>query len=153
MHAYQTTVRWLRNGQVFTDNRYSRSHEWSFDGGAVISASSSPSIVPLPMSVEAHVDPEEALVAAVSSCHMLFFLSFAAREGYVIDSYVDHAQGYMARNEAGKQAMQRIVLRPEIHFAGDRIPTQTQIAALHHRSHDECYIANSLKCAIEVEGA
>lgn len=151
MHAYLATVSWTREGQPFTDNRYSRGHLWSFDGGATVPASSSPSIVPVPMSVEANVDPEEALVAAASSCHMLFFLSFAGRAGYVVDSYVDRAAGYMEKNAGGKLAMQRIVLRPEIRFAGERIPRQEELDQLHHRSHEECFIANSLKCEIVVE--
>lgn len=151
MHAYLATVSWTREGQPFTDNRYSRGHLWSFDGGATVPASSSPSIVPVPMSVEANVDPEEALVAAASSCHMLFFLSFAGRAGYVVDSYVDRAAGYMEKNAGGKLAMQRIVLRPEIRFAGERIPGQEELDQLHHRSHEECFIANSLKCEIVVE--
>lgn len=151
-HCYQATVRWTRDsGERFTDNRYSRGHAWSFDGGATVPASSSPSIVPLPMSVEANVDPEEALVAAASSCHMLFFLSFAARAGYVVDSYVDRAEGFMEKNADGKLAMHRIVLRPEIRYSGERMPGQAEIDALHHRSHEECFIANSLKCEIVVE--
>ncbi|GIZ53818.1 OsmC family protein [Noviherbaspirillum aridicola] len=153
MHAYQATVSWTRDGQTFTDNRYSRGHEWSFDGGAKVAASSSPSIVPLPMSVAANVDPEEALVAAASSCHMLFFLSFAARAGYVVDSYVDRAEGFMDRNAGGKMAMTRIVLRPEIRFGGERVPDRAELDRLHHRSHEECFIANSLTCAIVVEGS
>ncbi|HEY8606719.1 MAG TPA: OsmC family protein [Noviherbaspirillum sp.] len=151
MHAYEATVRWNRDGQTFTDNRYSRAHAWEFDGGARVAASSSPSIVPLPMSVAANVDPEEALVAATSSCHMLFFLSFAGRGGFVVESYLDRAVGYMEKNAAGKMAMQRIVLRPEIVFAGERQPSPAELDALHHRSHEECFIANSLKSEITVE--
>ena len=153
MHAYHATVSWTRDGQKFSDNRYSRGHEWSFDGGAKVAASSSPSIVPLPMSVEANVDPEEALVASASSCHMLFFLSFAARAGHVVDSYVDHAQGYMEKNAQGRLAMTRIVLRPAISFGGERTPSAAEVDELHHRSHEECFIANSLKCEIVVEGS
>lgn len=153
MHAYHATVSWTRDGQKFTDNRYSRGHEWTFDGGATVAASSSPSIVPLPMSVEANVDPEEALVAAASSCHMLFFLNFAARAGYVVDSYVDRAEGRMEKNEQGKLAMTRIVLRPAIVFGGERAPDPAALEQLHHRSHEECFIANSLRCDIAVEAS
>jgi organic hydroperoxide reductase OsmC/OhrA len=153
MHAYHATVSWSRDGAKFTDNRYSRGHEWAFDGGARVAASSSPLNVPLPMSVEANVDPEEALAAAASSCHMLFFLSFAGRAGYVVERYVDHAAGYMEKNADGKMAMQRIVLRPDIVFAGDRRPDAGELERLHHRSHEECFIANSLKSEIVVEAA
>lgn len=153
MHAYHAIVSWMRDGQKFSDNRYSRGHDWAFDGGARVAASSSPAIVPLPMSVEANVDPEEALVAAASSCHMLFFLSFAARAGYIVDSYVDRAAGYMEKNADGKLAMQRIVLRPEIGFAGERSPDRAGLEALHHRSHEECFIANSLRSEIVVEAS
>jgi organic hydroperoxide reductase OsmC/OhrA len=151
MHAHEATVRWQRNDQKFTDNRYSRAHTWDFDGGAQVAASASPSIVPLPMSVAANVDPEEALVAAASSCHMLFFLSFAAAAGFVVDAYVDRACGFMDKNAAGKTAMTRIVLRPEITFAGERRPSAQELDDLHHRSHEECFIANSLKAEIVVE--
>ena len=137
MHAYLATVAWSRDGHKFTDNRYSRAHEWRFDGGACIPASSSPSVVPLPLSVAAHVDPEEALVASASSCHMLFFLSFAAHAGLVVERYVDHAAGYMGKNASGKLVMQRIVLQPQIAFAGERRPDATELEALHHRAHEE----------------
>src|ERR1700752_1483038 len=100
MAEYKATVAWQRDGAKFTDNRYSRGHRWSFDGGVEVPASSSPHVVPLPLSVEAAVDPEEAFVASLSSCHMLFFLSFAAKRGYVVESYRDEAVGTMAKNEA-----------------------------------------------------
>jgi organic hydroperoxide reductase OsmC/OhrA len=153
MHTYAATISWNRNNQEFLDNRYSRAHQWSFDGGARIAASSSPLSVPLPMSVAENVDPEEALVAAASSCHMLFFLSLAARAGFVIDSYVDHAEGTMEKNAEGKVAITRISLRPQIVFSGARQPTAAELAHLHHESHERCYIANSLKAEIVVEHA
>lgn len=151
MHQYEASIAWRRDGQAFIDNRYSRGHEWRFDGGAVVPASSSPHVVPLPMSVETNVDPEEALVAAVSSCHMLFFLSIAANRGFVVDSYVDHAVGVMDKNSEGKIAMTRVALRPEIVFGGDRIPTPRELDAIHHTSHEQCYIANSIKAEVVVE--
>lgn len=153
MHKYEVTVAWQRGGQAFTDNRYSRAHEWIFDGGVRVPASSSPSIVPLPMSDASRVDPEEALVAAASSCHMLFFLSFAARRGFVIDAYEDQAYGVMGRNADGRHAMTRIVLRPKIAFSGERRPTADELNAMHHESHEECFIANSLSTDIVVEPA
>lgn len=151
MHTYEATVSWKKGDQNFSDNRYSRAHVWRFDGGAQVAASSSPLSVPEPMSVAANVDPEEALIAATSSCHMLFFLSFAAKRGFVIDDYVDHASGVMEKNEAGKIAITRITLRPAITFSGERRPTSEQLAELHHRSHEECYIANSIKAEIVIE--
>jgi organic hydroperoxide reductase OsmC/OhrA len=144
-------VSWVRDGAVFTDNRYSRAHQWTFDGGARITASSSPSVVPLPYSEAAAVDPEEALVAAASSCHMLTFLYLAAKQGFVVDSYEDDAFGTMAKDAAGRIGVDRITLRPRIEFAGTKVPSAEQLAALHHAAHDGCFIANSVKCEISVE--
>lgn len=151
MHSYDATIAWERGSQAFADNRYSRGHRWTFDGGADVLASSSPHVVPVPMSDAAGVDPEEALVAATSSCHMLFFLSFAAKRGFIVDSYVDRASGIMEKNTEGKMAMTRITLRPDIVFSGERQPTQEEIARMHHESHDQCFIANSLKSEIVLE--
>lgn len=150
-HRYEARIRWARNGAKFSDNRYSRGHEWSFDGGATVAASSSPAVVPAPYSVVEAVDPEEALVASASSCHMLWFLSLAARRGFVVDSYVDEAFGSMEKNSAGKLAFSRITLRPRIQFAAEKTPSADERASLHHAAHDECYIASSLKCEVVVE--
>lgn len=152
MHQFFATVAWQRDGQDFAGQRYSRGHEWQFDGGLTVAASSSPLSVPLPMSVAANIDPEEALVAATSSCHMLFFLSLAAQRGYVIDDYRDAAVGELGKNAAGRLAMTRIVLRPRIAFAGT-LPSPEALAALHHDAHERCYIANSLKADVVVAGA
>lgn len=153
MHTYEATVTWNRGEQPFTDNRYCRGHTWSFDGGAEVPASSSPLVVPLPMSVAANVDPEEAFVASVSSCHMLFFLSIAARSGFCIDSYVDRAFGVMEKNSDGKMAMTRVTLRPDVAFSGDRRPSDDDIARIHHESHEQCFIANSIRSEVVVEPA
>ena len=152
MHQFFATVAWQRDGQDFAGQRYSRGHAWQFDGGLTVPASSSPLSVPLPMSVAANIDPEEALVAATSSCHMLFFLSLAAQRGYVIDDYRDAAVGELGKNAAGRLAMTRIVLRPRIAFAGTP-PSPEALAALHHDAHERCYIANSLKADVVVAGA
>lgn len=152
MHQFFATVAWQRDGQDFAGQRYSRGHEWQFDGGLTVAASSSPLSVPLPMSVAANIDPEEALVAATSSCHMLFFLSLAAQRGYVIDDYRDAAVGDLGKNAQGRLAMTRIVLRPRIAFAGTP-PSPEALAALHHDAHERCYIANSLTAEVVVEGA
>jgi len=151
MHRYSARTAWSRNGATFSDNHYSRGHEWSFDGGVTVPASASPSIVPAPWSVAAAVDPEEALVASASSCHMLWFLSLAAKRGFVVDSYVDDAFGVMEKNADGKLAFTRITLQPHVSFGGTNQPTEDEMAFLHHDAHAECFIANSLKCDIVVE--
>jgi organic hydroperoxide reductase OsmC/OhrA len=151
MHKYQARISWNRAGATFSDNRYSRAHEWWFDGGVTVPASASPSIVRAPYSVAEAVDPEEALVASASSCHMLWFLSLAAERGYVVDSYVDDAFGVMEQNGQGKLAISRITLRPRIAFSGSKVPSGEELDALHHAAHEECFIANSLRSEIVVE--
>jgi organic hydroperoxide reductase OsmC/OhrA len=152
-HEYKATVRWTRDGNApFTDNKYSRGHVWRFDGGTEVPASSAPSSVPLPFSRADAVDPEEAFVASLSSCHMLFFLSFAARRGFVVDVYEDKAVGVMDKNERGKLFVSRVTLDPEIRFSGAKTPSPDEIAELHRRSHEECYIANSVRAEIVIAG-
>src|SRR4029450_502936 len=141
-HAYRATALWQRGNQPFVDNKYTRGHVWRFDEGVEVAASSSPFVVPT-YSVAAAVDPEEADVASLSSCHMLFFLNFAARAGFRIDSYEDAATGEMAKNERGKICGAKVTLNPAIVFSGDKRPSEADIAALHHKSHEECFIANS----------
>lgn len=150
MPEFTATVHWTRNGAVFTDNKYSRGHEWRFDGGAVVPGSSSPHSVSLPFSVESAVDPEEAFVAALASCHMLFFLAYAAKAGIVIDDYSDDAVGIMGKNDEGRMVMTRVTLRPKIRYAGTA-PARAAEMALHDRSHHACYIANSVKSEVVVE--
>jgi organic hydroperoxide reductase OsmC/OhrA len=152
-HRYEARIRWSRNGAKFTDQRYSRRHEWEFDGGVSVPASASPHVVPPPMSSAEAVDPEEALVAAAASCHMLWFLSLAARRGFVVEDYTDDACGVMEAGTDGRLAFTRITLRPAIRFAPGGAPSPADLAMLHHAAHEECYIARSLKCAIVVEGA
>jgi organic hydroperoxide reductase OsmC/OhrA len=149
-HEYHATVEWQRQGAVFVDNRYSRGHVWRLDGGVEVPASSAPSSVPLPHSIAAAVDPEEALVAAVSSCHMLFFLSFAAKQGFVVDRYLDEAIGEMAHNERNRLYVSKIELNPDVTFAGTKYPSEAELDALHHHAHEDCYIANSVKAEIIV---
>ena len=148
-HQHTATVRWQRGDAMFSDRRYSRAHTWSFDGGTEVNASASPLIVRTPLSNPNAVDPEEAFVASVSSCHMLFFLDYAAQAKFIVDTYEDTATGTMAKNDAGKDFVGRIVLAPRIRFSGPQ-PTPEEIAALHHRAHDDCFIANSVKTHIEV---
>ena len=152
-HEYRATVAWTRGDAKFTDQRYSRGLSWSFDGGITVPASSSPLSVRLPYSVAEAVDPEEAFVAAVSSCHMLTFLYVAAKQGFVVDSYADEAVGEMTRNERGRMWVSRVTLAPAITFSGDKRPTSEQLDELHHLAHDECYIANSIKSEVVVKGA
>lgn len=149
-HEYVATVAWERRGAAFTDNRYSRAHDWRFDGGAVVRASASPSIVPPPGSDPSGVDPEEAFVASLSSCHMLWALSHAAKRGWVVDRYEDEASGTMGRNAEGRIAMLRVVLRPRITWGG-AAPSASEIAALHEQAHHDCFIANSVRTDVAIE--
>jgi organic hydroperoxide reductase OsmC/OhrA len=125
MSEYVATIEWSRRDQDFTGNRYSRAHDWRFDGGAVVRGSSAPSSVPIPMSDPSAVDPEEALVAALSSCHMLFFLAFAAKAGFVVDSYRDDPVGVMGRDDRGKTSITTITLKPAAVFSGETPPCTT----------------------------
>lgn len=151
MAVYQAAVRWERGDQVFTDNRYSRAHTWSFDGGVEVAASSSPHVVPVPYSDLNAVDPEEAFVASLSSCHMLWFLSIAAKRGWRIDSYVDEAVGVMEKDAAGRLAMTRVTLRPKAAFSASWGPTEAEIRGMHDEAHESCYIANSVKTQVRCE--
>jgi organic hydroperoxide reductase OsmC/OhrA len=149
--TYTATIRWSRaDDGDFAKGQYSRAHEWAFDGGAVVPASPSPHVVPAPWNDPAGVDPEEAFVASLSSCHMLFFLDFARRVGIVVDSYVDEAEGMMAKNAAGKIAITRVTLRPRI-VCGGYAPDDAAIADLHHKAHEACFIANSVTSEVIVE--
>jgi organic hydroperoxide reductase OsmC/OhrA len=150
--TYTATIRWSRTGGGdFTKGQYSRGHEWAFDGGAVVPAGPSPHIVPEPWGNPAGVDPEEAFVASLSSCHMLFFVDFARRAGLVVDSYFDEAEGVMEKRGDGRMAMTRVTLRPRVSWGGDRQPDDAAIADLHHRAHEACFIANSVTTEVRVE--
>jgi len=150
MSEHIATVEWIRGDQTFIDNRYSRAHDWRFDGGASVRGSSAPTSVPLPMSDPAAVDPEEALVAALSSCHMLFFLGYAAKAGLVVDRYTDEATGVLGRDERGKTSITTVTLRPRVLFVGDE-PEIAVIDDLHHKAHQACYIANSIRAEVRIE--
>ena len=151
MSHYTTIVSWKRGSQVFLDNRYSRAHVWRFDGGIEVPASSSPTVVPLPLSRAEAVDPEEAFVASLSSCHMLWFLSIAAKKGFVVDSYEDEAVGVMEKNAQGRLAMTKVSLRPLVVFSGARLPDKVQLESLHHQAHEECFIASSVLTEVVCE--
>jgi organic hydroperoxide reductase OsmC/OhrA len=151
MSTYTATVTWTRpGGAVFKDNKYSRAHEWRFDGGVTVPASSSPKVVPPPLSKHDAVDPEEAFVAALASCHMLFFLFYAAKAGLVIERYEDQAVGEIGKNAQGAMAMLKVTLRPQVEW-GERAPSAAELDDLHHRAHESCYIANSVRSEIAVE--
>lgn len=148
---HEARVSWSRGEQPFVDGRYSRRHAWTFDGGVTVDASASPHVVPLPLSAEAAVDPEEALVASASSCHMLWFLSLAARRGFIVDAYVDEASGLLEPVSPGRLAFSRIILRPAVRFSGSLVPTDVELAELHEAAHEACFIAASLRCEVVVE--
>jgi len=151
MSTYSAVISWKRGDQAFIDNRYSRAHLWRFDGGVEVAGSSSPHVVPLPLSSAAAVDPEEAFVASLSSCHMLWFLSIAAKRKFRVDRYTDNAQGIMERNADGKLAMTRVTLRPDVSFSGEKIPSRAELDQMHHEAHDECFIANSVRSEVRCE--
>lgn len=144
------TVDWSRGSDAFLDNRYSRVHRWRFDGGSEVAASSSPHIVAVPMSDPSAIDPEEAFVVSLSSCHMLWFLSIAARRGLLVNRYIDRAVGEMGKREDGKLVMTTVRLRPEIDWGGS-IPSAETVAEIHHQAHEECFIANSVRTKISIE--
>lgn len=150
-HTYDAQIRWSRGDAVFTDNRYSRAHTWHFDGGIEVPASSSPHVVRVPLSSAAAVDPEEAFVASISSCHMLWFLSIAAAAGWRVDHYADGAVGVMGKNAAGKTAVTVVTLHPHATFSGAKLPSREEVVEMHHKAHHECFIANSVTTDIRCE--
>ncbi|HXQ64087.1 MAG TPA: OsmC family protein [Steroidobacteraceae bacterium] len=151
MAQYLAEVSWQRGSQPFLDNRYSRRHLLRFDGGLEVAGSASPHVVPMPLSDPAAVDPEEAFVASLASCHMLWFLSIAAGRNFRVDRYRDPASGTMARDAAGRMAMTVVTLRPEVAFSGAAIPSDADVEEMHHAAHAECFIANSVKTEVRCE--
>ncbi len=151
MSEYSARILWSRGDQPFTDRRYSRGHRLCFDGGLELAGSASPQVVPPPYSDAAAVDPEELFVAALSSCHMLWFLDLACRAGWCVDTYDDDARGTLAPNAQGRLAMTRVVLRPAVRFTGARQPDSAQVAHLHEAAHDACFIANSVRTELRVQ--
>lgn len=149
-HVYRATIRWQHDGSEFSRGRYQRAHNWQFDGGIEVPASASPQVVRAPYSREDAVDPEEAMVAALSSCHMMTFLWLASKAGIEVAAYIDEACGYLEQNEAGRMWLARVLLRPVLMFAGP-VPASATVDALHTEAHAECYIANSVKTAVSIE--
>lgn len=151
MSEHKAKISWRRESPDFLKGKYSREHTWTFDGGMTIPASPAPSVVPVPYSNPAHVDPEEAFVASVSSCHMLTYLHLASRKGFVIDAYEDDAVGVMSKNERGTSWISTIQLRPTISYSGEKLPKPEDEKQLHHDAHEHCFIANSIKTVVTVE--
>lgn len=152
MSEYTAQILWQRDEQEkFLDQKYSRAHLWNFDGGEIIKASSSPNIVPLPYSVEENVDPEEAFIASLSSCHMLFFLQIAAKNKLIVDKYVDQAIGLMEKDKNGKVSMTKVTLRPHVKFSGNKQADLAMLENIHHQAHEQCFIANSVKTQVVTE--
>jgi organic hydroperoxide reductase OsmC/OhrA len=152
MAEHKATVRWTLPGdaEAFLKGRYSRAHTWTFDGGVTVSASPAPSVVPVPYSNPAAVDPEEAYVASIASCHMLTFLYVAMREGFVVERYEDDAVGVMRKNERGAVWVAAVTLHPRIVYGGEKRPTAADVDHLHHLAHEQCFIASSVKTEILV---
>lgn len=151
MQIHGATVAWERRGAAFTDNRYSRAHRWCFDGGTEVPGSSSPHVVPVPLSDPAGVDPEEAFIASLASCHMLWFLSLAAARGLVVESYRDEAVGILGQDAHGKLAMTRVTLRPAVRFGAPGAPVAAELRELHDLAHEECFISNSVRTEVVCE--
>jgi organic hydroperoxide reductase OsmC/OhrA len=152
MSQHKATVSWKSDNENFLAGKFTRVHTWTFDGGAVIAASASPSVVPAPYSSAAGVDPEEAFVASVSSCHMLTFLHEARKAGFRVDAYDDEAIGEMTKNERGVPWISKITLNPRIVYGGDKRPSPQDEGQLHHKAHDFCFIAQSIKTDVAVAG-
>jgi organic hydroperoxide reductase OsmC/OhrA len=152
MSKHLAKISWKCTSSDFINGRYSREHTWSFDGGVVVPASPSPSVVPAPWSNPDNVDPEEAYVAAVSSCHMLTFLYLASKAGFQVDSYEDEAIGAMRKNERGTPWVSSITLQPKIQYGGSKQPDPAEEARLHHEVHEQCFIAQSIKTEVTVRG-
>jgi organic hydroperoxide reductase OsmC/OhrA len=150
MSEHKAIIRWKRTSPDFLNGKYSREHTWMFDGGMIVPASPSPSVVPAPYSNPANVDPEEAFVAAVSSCHMLVYLMLAYQHGFQVDSYDDEASGTMTKNEQGVLWISAVRLNPNIVYSGAVLPTSADEQRLHHLAHEQCFIANSIKTQVTV---
>ena len=155
MADHRATISWQGSATPgdFVKLKFSREHTWAFDGGVTVAGSSAPSVVPAPWSSATAVDPEEAYVASVASCHMLTFLYVAAKAGFAIASYRDEAIGVMTKNERGVPWVSKITLAPMIGYTGDKQPNADELAKLHHAAHDQCFIANSVKTEIVVATA
>jgi organic hydroperoxide reductase OsmC/OhrA len=147
MSEHKVSLSWNRGAAPFEYQKYPRDHTWKFDGGHEMEASAAPAFLGNPKIV----DPEEAFVASLSSCHMLTFLAIACKQKFVLDEYVDDAVGHMEKNAQGKMAITRVTLKPKIKWSGDTQPSAEELEKLHHAAHDNCFIANSVKTEVTVE--
>lgn len=145
MSVHSATVIWQRGDEDFAAGKYSRAHEIAFDGGLTVLGSASPSVVKAPYSREDAVDPEEMLVASLSTCHMLWFLDFARRAGFVVDAYEDRAEGVMGKDDRGKISITQVKLNPHVLWGGEKQPQPEEVRELHHKAHEACFIANSFR--------
>jgi organic hydroperoxide reductase OsmC/OhrA len=150
MSEHKAVITWQRTSPEFLKGRFSREHSWSFDGGLTVPASASPAVVPTPFSNPAGIDPEEAFVASVSSCHMLTFLYLAYREGFQVDSYEDHALGRTGKDEKGTTWISSVTLQPRITFGGVKLPSAAEQEHLHQLAHDQCFVANSIRTKVSI---
>ncbi|MHA7602211.1 OsmC family protein [Alicycliphilus sp. T452] len=153
MKPHVVEIEWDRKESKFLDHRYSRVHIWRFDGGVELRGSSSPDVVRVPLSDPSAVDPEEAFVASLSSCHMLWFLDLAARDGYLVDAYTDRAEGRLTKRPDGRMWLSLVALNPVVRFSGEKAPTKATVEDLHHRAHEECFLANAVKSEISIRGS
>lgn len=153
MSEHKATITWKCTTLDFLTGKYSREHFWTFDGGLTVPASPAPSFVPTPYSNPAHVDPEEAFIAAISSCHMLTYLYLACQQGFRVDSYRDEAVGVMTKNQNGVRWVSSVILHPQIKYGGSKLPTHSDEERLHHLAHEQCFIANSIKTEVTVSAA
>jgi organic hydroperoxide reductase OsmC/OhrA len=151
MSEYKATIKWARTSPDFLKGKYSREHTWSFSGGVTVPATSSPHVVPVPYSNPANVDPEQAFVASISSCHMLTYLFVAQKQGFQIDSYEDEAVGVVSKSETGSMWVSTVTLHPKIAYGGEKLPTPTDEERLHDMAHKYCFIANSVKTEVTVQ--
>lgn len=151
MSSHTARIYWNHRDDGFLRGQYSRAHTWTFDGAVTVPASSSPEVVPIPYSDPAAVDPEEAFVASIASCHMLWFLSLAAKAGFIVTEYEDAAVGVMATDENGRVWVSAVTLKPKIVYGGERLPSPADVAQLHHAAHESCFIANSVRTVITVQ--
>ena len=150
MADFHAKIEWLRGGAEFSYEKYNRLHTWRFEDGIEVPGRAAPGNIPKSAPLGPGIDPEQAFVASLSACHMLWFLHVACRAKLVVERYADEAVGTLGKNAEGKMAMTRVALRPTVSFSG-RAPTPEEHAKLHHKAHEECFIANSVKTEVLVE--
>jgi len=150
MPNYKATIHWKRSGAKFLDHKYQRTHTWTFDNGLRLKAAASPHIVGKSFTDSSVIDPEEAFIASVGSCHMLWFLSLAAGMGFVVNKYSDQSEGTLEKNSEGHMAMTKVLIQPMVSFEADNAPSQEDFLKLHREAHRKCFIANSVKSDIEI---